>query len=77
MDKIINWFKDKFGKEAQLNNDIKSISNYFKVSERNGKMYLVIGDIAFAEVDPKTTTKEVIALLNCAKRAAINYRTDE
>lgn len=71
MNRLIKWWNDQ--KENSKIKAIKAFKADYKVSERNGKIYLVYQGHAFAELPEEMTAAEIANELDNARNAALEY----
>lgn len=71
MNNLIKWWNDR--KEAAKRKAIEAFKTDYKVSERNGKIYLVHQGRAFAVLPDEMTAAEMANELNNARNAALEY----
>lgn len=71
MKKLIKWWNDH--KEKSKRKAIEAFKTDYKVSERNGKIYLVHQGYAFAVLPEEMTAAEIANELNNARNAALEY----
>lgn len=71
MNRLIKWWNDR--KESSKKKAIEAFKTDYKVSERNGKIYLVHSGYAFAVLPDEITAAEIANELNNARNAALEY----
>lgn len=71
MNRLIKWWNDH--KENSKRKAIEAFKADYKVSERNGKIYLVYQGYAFAVLSDKMTASEIAKELDNARNAALEY----
>lgn len=75
MERWKEYISDK--KKEHEHKILEALTDSFQVNERNGKLYLVIHDVAFAVVEDATSAVDIVSKLNEARNAAIAYKQDE
>lgn len=68
---LIKWWKRH--KELSKKKEINAFKSGYKVSERNGKIYLVHQGFAFAVLPNEMTAIEIADELNNAHNAALEF----
>lgn len=71
MNRLIEWWNSR--RELSKKKAIEAFKSDYKVSERNGKIYLVLQGYAFAVLPDKMTAGEIANKLNNARNAALEY----
>lgn len=71
MNRLIEWWNNR--KESSKRKAIEAFKADYKVSERNGKIYLVYQGRAFAVLHDKMIAAEIANELNNARNAALEY----
>ena len=68
---LIKWWNGR--KENAKKKAIAAFKSDYKVSEKDGKIYLIHNGYAFAVVKDNTSASEIAAKLNAARDAALEY----
>lgn len=71
MNKLINWWNSR--RELSKKKAIEAFKSDYKVSEKNGKLYLIHQGYAFDVMPLSATAEEITAKLNEARRAALEF----
>jgi hypothetical protein len=77
MNKAISLWRKYFGREKRLSNEIEELQRNFQVRERSGRLYLIVGETAFAEISELASAQEITALLQEARESAVKYKKSE
>lgn len=51
------------------------IMRQLRIEENNGKIWLMCNYVAVKEISPLASAKEIVEILNSARKAAVEYET--
>lgn len=71
MKKIIKWLNDR--REQSKKDRAESLKASYRVSEKDGKVYLVCNGFAFMRISRDAQVSEITELLDAARKAATEY----
>lgn len=77
---LIQYIKNLYFKQKrkeiirQKERIILEVKEEYNIIERNGTLYLTVGNQAVSKIDEKLSVKEVISLLNEARNAQISFK---
>lgn len=73
LNKIYNQWRDN-KTHRRTSNKIKETKDWFKVEEKDGRVYLMCDGVAFASLGKHVSISELTENLKVARQAAIDYR---
>lgn len=76
---IKNWINGIKEKEVQNRKERINIEvrEDYNVTERNGSLYLIVGNRAVSKIEGTTTVTEVVNMVKKARNAQISFKENE
>lgn len=71
MNRLKRWWIERKIRDRQMRELI--IMRQLRIEEHNGKIWLVCNEVAVREISPLASAKEIVDILNAARKAAIEY----
>lgn len=68
----MNWIQE-FKQKLKMQDEIE-YQRICNIRERNGRLWIMVGDCAIAELRPEMTIAEVIEQLNTTRQARYDYK---
>lgn len=79
IEEIKNWWAERQAKAQQQRKEhiVEEVNEEYNVTERNGNLYLMVGNRAAVKIEGQTTVTEVISMIKKARNAQIDFKKNE